>query len=146
MAKKSAFLEAHRGSSAENDDSLWGIGELADELGITARAIRFYESKGLLSPKRIGQTRIYSRRERARLQLILRGKGLGLSLREIHEYLDLYGEKGSGRAKQLAHVIETCEDKIEALEAQRAKLDETLAELRLIRRESRRKLKALGSK
>ena len=66
------------------------VTELARELGITPRAIRFYETKGLLNPGRAGTTRVYTHRERGRLQLILRGKRLGFSLTDIGEYLDLY--------------------------------------------------------
>jgi DNA-binding transcriptional MerR regulator len=86
------FVDAHR--DATTADQVFGISELADALGTTTRAIRFYEEKGLLTPQRVGQNRVYTRRERARLQLILRGKSLGLTLRELQEYLDLYGEAG----------------------------------------------------
>ncbi|MEC7520911.1 MAG: MerR family DNA-binding transcriptional regulator [Myxococcota bacterium] len=132
-----SFVRAHReGATSE----VWGIGDLARELETTARAIRFYESKGLLSPQRVGSTRVYGRRERARLQLILRAKSLGLSLREIKQYLDLYGEHGEGRKKQLEMVVERTGQMISELEAKRAEIDKTLAELRLIRRESQKKL------
>jgi DNA-binding transcriptional MerR regulator len=66
------------------------VTDLARELGITARALRFYEDKGLITPHRVGATRIYTARERARMVLVLRGKRLGFSLREIKDYLDLY--------------------------------------------------------
>ena len=68
----------------------YSIGELADEFKVTARAIRFYEDKGLLNPQRSGLVRIYSQRDRVRLQLTLRGKRLGFSLSEIRELFDLY--------------------------------------------------------
>ena len=122
---------------------MFGIAELASEFDTTPRAIRFYESKGLISPRRVGSTRVYGRRERARLQLILRGKSLGLSLREIKAYLDLYGEHGEGRRKQLTLVIERCSDMIEELTARRTQIDTTLQELRHIKRVSTRRLKAL---
>ncbi len=125
------------------EDAIWGIGELATELGVTARAIRFYESKGLLSPRRVGTTRVYGRRERARLILILRGKTLGLSLRQIQEYLELYGERGSGRKKQLEHVVENTERWLTKLEKKKQDLERTIAELRTIRRESKKKLAGL---
>ncbi|MGB0957676.1 MAG: MerR family transcriptional regulator, partial [Litorivicinus sp.] len=70
-------------------DRLFSINELAEQFDITARAIRFYEDKGLISPDRAGSRRVYTRRDRGRLQLILRGKRLGFSLEEIREYLDL---------------------------------------------------------
>src|SRR5207244_125075 len=71
-------------------DRLYTIGELADELNVTTRAIRFYEAKGLIAPARRGVARSYSRRDRARLMLILRGKNLGFTLEEIAQYLMLY--------------------------------------------------------
>lgn len=136
------FVRAHReGATGE----VWGIGDLARELGTTARAIRFYESKGLLAPERVGSTRVYGRRERARLQLILRAKSLGLTLREIKRYLDLYGTRGEGRKKQLEMVVERTGEMIAELEDKRAELDRTLAELRHIRRESQKKLRGLSS-
>ena len=85
---------------------------------------------------------VYGRRERARLQLILRAKSLGLSLREIKRYLDLYGERGEGRSKQLEMVVQRTGEMIAELEAKRAEIDKTLAELRHIRRESQKTLDA----
>ena len=75
---------------ARRPERLYTIGELADELEVTTRAIRFYEAKGLIAPARRGVARSYSRRDRARLRLILRGKNLGFSLEEIAQYLTLY--------------------------------------------------------
>ena len=136
-----SFLQAHRD---EASDEVYGIAELARELETTTRAIRFYESKGLLSPKRVGQTRVYGRRERARLVLILRGKALGIKLRDLKQYLDLYGEHGEGRRKQLEHVIARTGEVIDQLERKRRSLDTTLEEVKMIRRESQKKLRALG--
>ncbi|MCW8194770.1 MerR family DNA-binding transcriptional regulator [Proteobacteria bacterium 005FR1] len=75
------------------------ISELAEEFGISARTLRFYEAEGLLSPQREGQRRIYSRRDYVRLKLILRGKRLGLSLAESQEIIDLYDREGGTRAQ-----------------------------------------------
>ena len=106
------------------------VNELAADLGITARAIRFYESKGLLSPARDGHNgRIFTRRDRARLLLVLRGKALGFTLDEIHEYLDLYDADPTQRT-QVAVLLEKVRARIAALESQKAALDQTLAELR----------------
>lgn len=135
------FVHAH--SNTQGAEEVLGIGELAEALGTTARAIRFYEEKGLLTPQRVGQNRIYTRRERARLQLILRGKSLGLTLRELQEYLDLYGEHGEGRRKQLELAIARSDQMIAELTERRAVLDRTLAEIELIRRVSRERLAAL---
>ena len=141
------FVDAHRreGTEALAARELRTIGELAEELGTTTRAIRFYEEKELLAPPRVGGSRVYGRRERARVRLILRAKALGLPLRDIKAYLDLYGEHGEGREKQLALAVEKASSMIEELEARREKIDETLEELRLIRRESQRKLRARTS-
>ncbi|MBP7684897.1 MAG: MerR family DNA-binding transcriptional regulator [Deltaproteobacteria bacterium] len=135
------FVDAHR--DARVAEQVFGISELAEELGTTTRAIRFYEEKGLLTPQRVGQNRVYTRRERARLQLILRGKSLGLTLRELQHYLDLYGKQGEGRRKQLELAIARSEQMIAELTERRAALDRTLDELELIRRVSRERLDAL---
>lgn len=74
----------------ESEEELRGIQEVADFLGITPRTLRFYEDRGLIEPRRIGTVRIYTKRETGRMQLILRGKRLGFSLRDIQEFLDLY--------------------------------------------------------
>lgn len=141
VADTAGFVDAHR--DPQERDQVWGIGELAETLGTTPRAIRFYEEKGLLTPRRVGQNRVYTRRERARLQLILRGKSLGLSLRELQHYLDLYGEQGEGRSKQLELAIARSEQMIAELRERRAALDRTLAELELIRRVSQERLEQL---
>ena len=73
---------------------------------MTLRALRFYEDKGLLAPRRVNGTRVYTRRDRARLALILRAKAIGSPLAEIKHYLDLYGDHGEGRAQQLNYVID----------------------------------------
>ncbi|MBZ6379981.1 transcriptional regulator [Pacificimonas flava] len=103
------------------------IGELSSEFGVTARTIRFYESEGLLSPAREGQARIYSKRDRARLGWILRGKRVGFSLADIAELLDMY--ENAGPAKQRRALADRVEGRVEALEAQRDDLEATIAEL-----------------
>ena len=108
------------------------ITELAREAGITARAIRFYESKGLLTPGRAGTTRIYTHRERGRLQLILRGKRLGFSLTDIGEYLDLY-DADPAQHGQIALLLDKVNNRIGELESQKADIDDTLKELSSVR-------------
>ena len=110
---------------------MFGITELCKEFGITLRALRFYEDKGLLAPRRINGARVYTRRDRARLALILRAKSIGSPLSEIKRYLDLYGDHGEGRAQQLNYVIDRTDTAIHELEQKRAQIDETLAELQL---------------
>lgn len=112
---------------------LYSIAELAREFSISTRAIRFYESKGLLSPQRVGGTRVFRRRDRARLILILRGKRLGFSLREIYEYLSLYDADRS-QAAQVQRLIELVNERIELLQGQLADIETTLRELHEIRK------------
>jgi len=105
------------------------ITELSREYGVTARAIRFYEDKGLLAPRRNGQQRIFSQRDRARLKLILQGKRVGFSLNEIGEMLDLY-DLGDRRETQLRHTREKFTKQIVDLEQQREDLEAALEELK----------------
>jgi DNA-binding transcriptional MerR regulator len=112
-------------------EKLYTVTELAERLGITARAIRFYETKGLLSPQRVGSTRVYDYRDRARLQLILRSKKLGFSLADIREYLDLY-DPASGQREQQQLLLRKVRGRIESLRQQQEALESTLAELRVI--------------
>lgn len=132
-----AFLDAHR----EGDtDEVYGITDLVNELGVTARAIRLYEEKGLLTPRRVGTARIFGKRDRARLVLILRAKALGSSLEDIKHYLDLYGQHGEGRKQQLEYVVKKTRDAMAELTQKRRQLDETLAELQLIHDSCERQL------
>ena len=112
-----------------DSERLLSITELADELGVTARAIRFYESKGLLEPQRAGANRVYGYRDRARLLIILRGKRLGFSLSGIKQYLDLY-DADPTRKGQLAHLLRGARQRLDELENQRLDLEVTLEELR----------------
>jgi hypothetical protein len=98
------------------------IRQLCQEFDCTPRALRFYEDKGLISPERDGMNRVYSYKDRARLQLILRGKRVGLALSEIGEILDLY-ELGDGGATQNAISLAKFRDRIQALESQRHDID-----------------------
>ncbi|MFO1394196.1 MAG: MerR family DNA-binding transcriptional regulator [Steroidobacteraceae bacterium] len=124
-----AVLAAHHD---EASDDIFGIAELSREFGVSPRAIRFYEDKGLLKPRRVNGARVYSRRDRARLSLILRAKAIGSSLAEIRHYLDLYGSRGEGRVAQLRYVLARTDEAISELEQRRAHIETTLAELRLI--------------
>jgi len=123
-------------------DSLMGIAEVCERYKVSPRALRFYETKGLLAPRRINGTRVYSHVDRARLKRILRAKSLGSPLSEIKHYLDMYGEHGEGRTQQLAYVIERTETAIQELEAKRAQIDASLAELRQMNQRSRATLEA----
>ncbi|MDQ0314330.1 MerR family transcriptional regulator [Amorphus orientalis] len=111
--------------------NFYTITQLAEELGVTPRAVRFYEDKGLLSPGRAGATRIYTVRDRARLILILRGKRLGFTLQEIKEYLDLY-DLDRTQKEQLQRLLTGVRERKQRLEEQREALDTTLSELHAI--------------
>jgi DNA-binding transcriptional MerR regulator len=111
---------------------LFAIADLAREFGISTRAIRFYESKGLLNPERVGSTRVFRRRDRARLILILRGKRLGFSLRDISDYLSLYEADRTQRA-QVSLLLDMVDQRTRMLEQQLSDLQLTLGELREIR-------------
>ena len=113
---------------SEKERTEFSIGELADEFDVTPRAIRFYEDQGLLAPKRDGQRRIYSPRDRTRLKLTLRGKRLGLTLSEIRELIDMY-EPGRDERPQLARFLAVLMQHRAALEQQREDIDVTLAEI-----------------
>ena len=120
-------------------ECLFTVTELAAELGVTARTLRFYEDRGLISPRRLGTTRVYSNRDRARMVLILRGKRLGFSLREITEFLNLYDADQTG-TEQLRALDAAVAHRISGLEEQRAALTQTLAELREIAHQTKHML------
>jgi DNA-binding transcriptional MerR regulator len=104
------------------------IRQLCLEFKCTPRALRFYEDRGLLAPARQGLNRVYSYKDRARLQLILRGKRVGLSLAEIREILELY-DKQDGGAAQNAKALRKFRERIVALEQQREDIDHAITEL-----------------
>jgi len=124
------------------DDALYGITELAREHGISLRAIRFYEDKGLLAPRRINGGRAYTRRDRVRLGLILRGKAVGMSLAEIEHILSLYGEHGEGHAQQLDYLIGRIDAAMSELDQRRRHIEAMLDELGEVRGQLKKALAA----
>ena len=120
------------------------ISELAREFALTTRAIRFYEDEGLIAPGRQGRARVYGERERVQLQLVLRGKRLGLALAEIAELLDLYEIARNDRA-QLANLLDLLADRRGRLLQQKEDIDAVLAEIDGVERECRRRLKDEGA-
>ena len=113
---------------AEAGDGFTRIGELAKKYGVTLRTLRFYEDKGLLTPQRDGTTRLYARRDVARLKLILLGRKVGFSLREVKQMLDLY-DPGGSNTKQLKLALDKSEKQLGRLEKQRVAIDEAISEL-----------------
>ncbi|HTZ69573.1 MAG TPA: MerR family DNA-binding transcriptional regulator [Acetobacteraceae bacterium] len=120
-------------------DRFLTVTQLARDLGITARTIRFYEDKGLLCPQRAGTTRVYTARDRARMILILRGKNLGFSLREIKEYLDLY-DVDHTQVEQVKALLGAVHQRLELLREQRKSLEATIDELEDIQRQAQEAL------
>lgn len=104
------------------------ISEMCDEFGVTPRTLRFYESKSLISPKRAGSRRLYSKTDRARMKLILRGKRFGFSLEQIRQLLDLY-YIGDGQQTQLTRTCALARARLDQMRRQRTELDEAIAEL-----------------
>ena len=125
----------------ERADAEYSIGELAAEFDVTPRAIRFYEAEGLLAPRRAGQRRIYTPRERTRLKLTLRGKRLGLTLSEIRSLIDMY-EPGQDERPQLERFLAVLATHKSALERQREDIAAQLAEIAAFEKRVRKQLAA----
>lgn len=115
------------------------IGEMAKKYGVTLRTLRFYEDKGLINPKREGSTRLYSRRDNARLKLIMLGRKVGFSLRDVKQIMDLYDPKGAN-TKQLRLALEKSEKQLSRLQKQRTVIDEAIKELSSTMTDMRQKL------
>lgn len=112
----------------EDTDTTWTIAQMADDYNVTHRALRHYEHLGLISPERDGQRRIYHRRERTRLALVLRGRRLGFSLEEISTILGMYDDQ-PGEVGQLRYLLSQIGDRREDLERRRRDIEDSLREL-----------------
>jgi len=133
---------AGAGGSPGERRELFGIADLAGEFGISTRTVRFYENKDLIHPTRVNGNRVYTRRDWARLALILRAKAIGSTLAQIKHFLDLYGEHGEGEAQQLGYVVAETAKAIEGLEKKQALIRDTLKELRGIKKDCEDRLRA----
>jgi DNA-binding transcriptional MerR regulator len=123
----SDLVAGFEAGSARGRD-VFTIRDLAREFSVSARTLRFYEEKGLINPKRRGEQRLYSRRDRARLAYVLAGKLVGFSLEEVREMLDLY-DLGDGQVTQLRVALTKFGERIERLEKQKGDIDRVVAEL-----------------
>jgi len=123
----SASAHLDRPDSAQRES--FTISDLAREFGVTARALRFYEDEGLIAPSRNGLSRIYSKRDRARLAWIMRAKNVGFSLGEIREMIDLY-DLDDGRMEQRRVTLQRCREKIAKLSQQKADIESSISELK----------------
>lgn len=121
------------------------ISDLAKEFGVTTRTMRHYEELGLLTPKRQGQTRIYSRGDRTRLRLILRGKRLGLSLQESRDIIQLY-DPSHNNHQQLLQLLEKIQQQKQRLQAQQQDIEAMLTELSAAEKDCQHALKQLAPK
>lgn len=117
------------GPADGNRQTSFTIGDLSREFGVSLRTLRFYEDKGLLNPTREGLNRIYSRRDRGRLKLVLMGKKVGFSLVEIKEMLELYDLK-DGQVQQMQLALKKFNEQIGILEQQKVEIEKALDELR----------------
>jgi DNA-binding transcriptional MerR regulator len=131
MASFSAAMAADstiETASGNDNNDYARIGDVSDSFGVTLRTLRFYEDKGLIHPKRQGVTRLYSRRDRARIKLILLGKKVGFSLREVKQMIDLY-EPGGSNTAQMKAILDKSTKQLEKMKAQRLAVDEAIQEL-----------------
>ncbi len=135
-----ALPDSGGGKHGGGDNALMGIQDVARKLGVTLRTLRFYEKEGLIKPERVGTTRVYTKREIGRMQLILRGKRLGFSIREIGEFLDLY-DADPEHQEQMERLIEKVRERLAELREQRVALELTIEELTSIEREAAARLK-----
>ena len=130
-------------ATAGEHDRTWSIAQVAEEFGVTHRTVRHYEDLGLISPERRGTTRVYHRRDRTRLGLILRGKRLGFPLEEIRTIIDLY-DVPRGRRSQLEYVLGQIDERRADLEQRRRDIDAALFELTEFERRCRSDLDRLA--
>jgi len=126
-------------SGSDEEGSFLRIGEMAKSFGVTLRTLRFYEDKGLLSPVRDGSTRLYTRRDKARLKLIMLGRKVGFSLRDVKQMMDLYDPSGSN-AKQLRLTLDKSEKQLARLKKQQLAIEDAIGELNTLMTTVRRML------
>jgi len=132
---------------SSNSRQQWTIGDLAAELEVTPRTLRFYEAEGLIEPIRgTGGSRTYTRRDRARMQLILRGRRFGMTLTEIAEIIDMYDGAESSKVRQLERVVQRVSEITAELTERQADIARTLDELDDVSRQCQTKLQQLRTR
>jgi DNA-binding transcriptional MerR regulator len=132
-------------TSPAEDARTWTVRELADELGVTTRTLRFYEAERLVAPQRNGTARIYSARDRARLRLIMRGRRFGMTLSECREIVDMYDGAASSEKRQLATLLGRLDEIGADLRAREADLQRTMREVDEVAGQCRARLAQLKS-
>lgn len=131
-------------ASAAEEPHTWTVGQLAEELGVTTRTLRFYEAEGLLTPQRSGANRVYSQGDRARLRLILRGRRFGMTLGECREIVGMYDGAASSEKRQLQTLLTRLDEIATDLRARQADLRRTLAEVTDVAAQCRDRLTELS--
>jgi DNA-binding transcriptional MerR regulator len=121
----------------------WTVGELADELGVTTRTLRFYEAEGLITPERAGGNRVYGPRDRARMRLILRGRRFGMTVAECREIVDMYDGAESSELRQLTTLLARLDEIAEGLRRRQADIRRTLSEVTDVAEQCRSRLAEL---
>lgn len=129
--------------SAESHEELTRIGDMAKQFDVTLRTLRFYEDKGLLNPRREGATRLYTHKDRVRMTLIMLGRKVGFSLRDVKQIMDLYDPNGPN-TRQMRVALDKSEKQIQRLHKQRAQLEEAIGELEGLIANLRSKLSGQG--
>jgi len=130
--------------TATREARTWTVGELAGDLGVTTRTLRFYEAEGLIAPQRQGANRVYDTRDRTRLKLILRGRRFGMTLAEIREIVDMYDGAASSERRQLEKLLDRLAEIEADLRARQADLRRTLGEVGDVAKQCRARLAELG--
>ncbi|WP_233548204.1 MerR family transcriptional regulator [Aurantiacibacter zhengii] len=139
--EQESFTDSLPGFEDMKQGDLKSIAEASEALGVTQRTLRFYEDKGLIQPGRVGSMRVYSRREMGRMQLIMRGKRLGFSIREIGEFLSLYDGE-SGTIGQMQHLKSRINERLVELKEHHKAIEQTIRELEQMDREAQERIEA----
>jgi DNA-binding transcriptional MerR regulator len=137
------YVKHSRRVSTKTRDRTWTVGELAEELGVTTRTLRFYEAEGLLAPERRGTVRIFHARDHARMRLILRGKRFGMSLPEIREIVDMYDGAATSERRQLELLLGRLEEIQADLKQRASDLRKILAEVDTVATQCKTRLEDL---